>query len=250
MNDRPDLASDGKTLAASATAFEASDADRYAASHRRAQLARLRRLGIDPYPAQSRAQPHAGRVAHLAPGTQATVAGRCRAISFDASPARMTLRDGSGEVEVVLARSEPLLPELAPGDHLQLQVVRRNGALQGENPRLLCKALASAPAQPDCNWEALLAGTSSPRFLLQRARFFQAVRHYFVAAGFVELDTPVLACCADFDYMLRPFVSRFHPKDGEPEPVYLNLSPEYFMKRAVIAGLERIFQITRILSRR
>jgi lysyl-tRNA synthetase, class II len=224
---------------------DSSAADPYCASMRRAQLARLRRRGIDPYPARVKRSHRLAELADLASGTQAAVAGRCGAISLDGSTARMTLRDGSGEVEVALARSEPLLPELAPGDHLEMRIVRRNGALHGEDPRLLCKALASAPAQPGCNWEALLAGTGSPQFLLQRARFFQAVRNYFVEAGFVELDTPVLSCCADFDYMLRPFVSHFHPKDGEPEPVYLNLSPEYFMKRAIVAGLERIFQITR-----
>jgi lysyl-tRNA synthetase class 2 len=222
-----------------------SAADPYSASKRRAQLAHLLRRGIDPYPARAERSHMLAALVHLAPEAQATVAGRCRAISANGSHAHLTLRDGSGEAEVVLDRCEPLLADLAPGDHLQLKVVRRNGVLQGEGPRLLCKALAAAPAQPDSNWEALLAGGRTPQFLLQRARFFQAVRNYFVDAGFVELDTPVLTCCTDFDYMLRPFVSHFHGKDGESEAVYLNLSPEYLMKRAIVAGLERIFQITR-----
>jgi elongation factor P--(R)-beta-lysine ligase len=80
--------------------------------------------------------------------------------------------------------------------------------------------------------------------LARRARILDAVRGFFAARGFVEVDTPVLQVSPGLEPHLRAFATQLHdPRDGHAAPRYLHTSPEYAMKKLLVAGLPRIWQL-------
>lgn len=82
--------------------------------------------------------------------------------------------------------------------------------------------------------------------LAARARALQAVRDWFVARGFLEVETPCLAPCPGLDVHLDAFAVEVPA--GTP-PRFLVTSPEYQMKRLVVGGVHRCFQIARSFRR-
>jgi len=76
--------------------------------------------------------------------------------------------------------------------------------------------------------------------LTERARLLAEARAFFVSRGYVEVETPILVPCPGLDVHLDAFAAE--PSDP---PRFLITSPEYQMKRLLVAGAKRIFQITR-----
>jgi lysyl-tRNA synthetase class 2 len=74
-----------------------------------------------------------------------------------------------------------------------------------------------------------------------RATAVASLRATFAARGFVELETPMLQV-QHGGASARPFVTRSNAFDTE---LYLRIAPELFLKRAVVGGLERVFEINR-----
>src|ERR1700732_2448287 len=80
-----------------------------------------------------------------------------------------------------------------------------------------------------------------------RARVSQAVRDFFGEAGFVEVDTPALQVSPGLEPHLKAFATVLHdPNDGAARPVYLHTSPEFAMKKLLVAGLPRIWQLAHV----
>ncbi|QDU73369.1 Elongation factor P--(R)-beta-lysine ligase [Bremerella volcania] len=84
--------------------------------------------------------------------------------------------------------------------------------------------------------------------LKRRHEITQAVRAFFLALGFWEVETPLLSRDTVVDTHLDPVpvsLSWDPARPSEGEPYYLQTSPEFAMKRLVAAGAEAIFQITK-----
>jgi elongation factor P--(R)-beta-lysine ligase len=83
--------------------------------------------------------------------------------------------------------------------------------------------------------------------LEQRARLLGAVRGFFAARGFVEVDTPALQASPGLEPHLRAFRTELHdPRDGRAVQRYLHTSPEFAMKKLLVAGLPRIWQLAHV----
>src|SRR3954470_1869247 len=86
--------------------------------------------------------------------------------------------------------------------------------------------------------------TSDPRRLHGtqiRSRIEAEIRHYFLKQGFLETRTPLLVPCPGMEPHIRPFTIQKSP-DSEKD-LFLPTSPEFAMKRLLVGGLEKIFQI-------
>ena len=80
--------------------------------------------------------------------------------------------------------------------------------------------------------------------LAARGRILGAVRDFFAASLYVEVDTPVLQVSPGLEPHLRAFATVLHdPRDGSARPLYLHTSPEFAMKKLVAGGLPRIWQL-------
>jgi elongation factor P--(R)-beta-lysine ligase len=80
--------------------------------------------------------------------------------------------------------------------------------------------------------------------LERRGRILGAVRSFFAERGFVEVDTPALQVSPGLEPHLRAFATELDdPREGRTVPRYLHTSPEYAMKKLLVAGLPRIWQL-------
>ena len=81
--------------------------------------------------------------------------------------------------------------------------------------------------------------------LMMRARIASALRAYFAERDFVEVDTPALQVSPGLEPHLAAFATTLN--DGErAERRYLHTSPEFAMKKLLVAGMPRIFQLAHV----
>ena len=87
----------------------------------------------------------------------------------------------------------------------------------------------------------LIARPAARRMVLTRAAAVASMRATFAARGYIELETPMLQT-QHGGASARPFVTHSNAFDTD---LYLRIAPELFLKRAVVGGLERVFEINR-----
>ncbi len=87
----------------------------------------------------------------------------------------------------------------------------------------------------------LITNESSRRVFILRSRIVQAVREFLVARGYLEVETPMMHPIPG-GAAARPFVTHHNALDME---LYLRIAPELYLKRLVIGGLEKVFEINR-----
>jgi lysyl-tRNA synthetase class 2 len=83
-------------------------------------------------------------------------------------------------------------------------------------------------------------------FLRRRALLTAATRAFFTTRGFTEVETPYAVTAPGEEVHLQPYrTERLHP-DGRAQPQWLHTSPEFAMKRLLVAGAGPIFQLARV----
>ncbi len=88
-------------------------------------------------------------------------------------------------------------------------------------------------------------GHDSVSLLRVRARMNRCVRAFFEEAGFVEVETPLLAARLIPEPSIGIFATEQHHADGSARELYLTPSPELWMKRLVADGMPRVYQLAR-----
>jgi lysyl-tRNA synthetase class 2 len=84
-------------------------------------------------------------------------------------------------------------------------------------------------------------------YLLARGAISAAVRAFFAARGFVEVETPALQLSPGMEVHLNAFATEWRdPLAGSRQARYLHTSPEFAMKKLLAAGEPRIFQLARV----
>ena len=85
--------------------------------------------------------------------------------------------------------------------------------------------------------------------LLLRTKIMSSIREFFVSRDFVDVDTPELVRLPGMEPYLDVFRTRFEANLSDEqklkEKMYLITSPEYAMKKLLVGGMEKIFQITK-----
>ncbi len=99
------------------------------------------------------------------------------------------------------------------------------------------------PSQPSWHPEQLAARLP---FLRRRARLAQAVRAFFTARGYTEVETPYAVTTPGEEVHLAAFRTERVGVDGRRQPLWLHTSPEFAMKRLLVGGAGPIFQLARV----
>src|SRR3954463_9742689 len=236
---------------------------------RRRKLAELRAAGVDPYPhafpgvtpiAEVKA-PHDGLEPGEETGVRARVAGRLHARRGSGKAAFLDLVDRSGRMQLharidVLGeeRFSRLLESVDLGDHLGadgtvFRTRRGELSLKLEDFTVLAKSLRPPPDKfhgvSDVETRLrqreldLMANEETREAFVTRARIVSAVRRFLDDRGFVEVETPVLQPIYG-GAAARPFTTRFNALD---QTMYLRIATELYLKRLIVGGLERVYEI-------
>jgi lysyl-tRNA synthetase class 2 len=87
----------------------------------------------------------------------------------------------------------------------------------------------------------LIVNPESRRVFEIRSKLVQAIREFFVARGYLEVETPMMQLIPG-GATARPFKTHHNALDQE---MYLRIAPELYLKRLVVGGLEKVFEINR-----
>ncbi len=83
--------------------------------------------------------------------------------------------------------------------------------------------------------------------LEMRARVLAAVRAFFAERGFIEVETPCLQLSPGMEpHIMALAIALAEPTGAPPLRLYLHTSPEFAMKKLMVAGVERLYQIARV----
>ena len=87
----------------------------------------------------------------------------------------------------------------------------------------------------------LICNDDSRRVLALRSKIVQACREFLAERGFMEVETPILQTLAG-GAAARPFKTHFNALNI---PMYMRIAPELYLKRLIVGGFEKVFEIGR-----
>ena len=235
---------------------------------RRRKLESLRAAGIDPFPHEfDGVEPIAAvRVAHagLSSGEETTVrhrvAGRLAARRGQGKMAFLDLVDRSGRIQLQ-ARVDELgadgmdrllgldLGDLVGIDGVAFMSRRGELTLRVVAFTILAKSLRPPPEKHHGLTDVetrfrrreldLIANEEARELFIVRARVVSAVRRFLDAEGFIEVETPVLQPLYG-GALARPFTTHHNALD---RTFYLRIATELYLKRLIVGGLERVYEL-------
>ncbi|MGZ4541129.1 MAG: lysine--tRNA ligase, partial [Blastococcus sp.] len=237
---------------------------------RRAKLDRLRESGVDPYPVSVARTTTLAAVRAAFPdlppdtmtGETVGITGRVIFFRNTGKLCFATLREGDAELQVMLSRDRVGEESLAAwkadvdlGDHVLVTGevgTSRRGELSvfADSWQLTSKALRPLPVAHKPMSEELrvrrryvdlIVRDEARRTVRQRATVMASLRAGLASRGYLEVETPMLQTVHG-GATARPFRTHMNAFDLD---LYLRIAPELFLKRCIVGGLDRVFEINR-----
>lgn len=236
-------------------------------AERRRKLENYQQAGFDPYPAKIGrdllAAEFLEKFSDLAKsGEEVFVVGRFFAWRDQGKIIFADLKDESGKLQVIfnqkeIANFDLIQKTFEAGDFAEiggvaLETQRGEKSLLAKTARIIAKGLRPLPSE----WYGLedtekrlrqryldlLINENTKDLFVKKSRFWKTVRNYLEKAGFLEVETPVLEFVPG-GAEAEPFITHHNALNQD---FYLRISPELNLKRLMVGGFEKIFEIGRI----
>ncbi|GGT34663.1 bifunctional lysylphosphatidylglycerol synthetase/lysine--tRNA ligase LysX [Nonomuraea spiralis] len=238
---------------------------------RREKLDRLRSEGVDPYPvnfprtatnAEVR-EKHQGLEPDTATGETVAVVGRVMLNRVGGKLCFATLRDGGDDLQVMISLDKVGEESLASwkrdvdlGDHVGVigeVITSRRGELSilADSWQITAKCLRPLPEKhvgltdPEARvrqrYVDLIVNDEARKMARVRSATVRAVRDFWHEEGYLEVETPMLQPIHG-GATARPFKTHINAYDME---LYLRIAIELYLKRLVVGGIEKVFEINR-----
>lgn len=238
---------------------------------RRQKLAALREKSF-PYPndvkvtatcAELRASVPTEETKDVAARARHTVAGRIMTVRLMGKAAFCTIQDRSGPLQAYIKRDDigeeafAAFKTLDLGDIIEVRgygfvTKTAEPSVHAESVRLLVKCLHPLPEKYHGLQDVevryrqryldLIVNQESRDTLIKRSQIIAEVRKFFYEHDFIEVETPILGQIAS-GAAARPFMTHHNTLDME---LSLRIAPELPLKRLVVGGLERVFELGRV----
>ena len=236
------------------------------------KLANIRAMGIDPYPHRyKRTHTAQQSVELLAQAEQSgktetgevNVAGRVMANRTMGKISFMDIQDGSGKIQLFLNKNElneqsdALLKEIDIGDIVGAKGVVFRTRSKEPTVRVKILTMLSKSLQPlPEKWHGLsdveiryrqryldlISNEAVRKTFRTRSQVISTIRKYMDGHGFLEVETPVLQPEAD-NATAKPFITHHNELDRD---LYMRIEMELHLKRLIIGGFEKVYEIGRI----
>lgn len=234
---------------------------------RRGKLEKIAELGFEPYGGRFDWTHHTNDILADAEALEKSeehvkVAGRIMIIRGHGKTAFCKLRDEKGDIQLYFRKDAldekewSLFKLVDMGDILGVEGTVFTTHTGEVTVRVLSFTMLSKSLRPlPEKWHGLtdveqryrqryLDLISNPEVrttFIKRANMLQAIRNWYTSHGFLEVETPVLQPLYG-GANARPFITHFNALDMT---MYMRIAPELYLKRLLVGGYERIFEITR-----
>jgi lysyl-tRNA synthetase class 2 len=238
---------------------------------RLAKVDRIRSAGGDPYPASFPRTATIGelrqRYAELGPGeatgARVGVAGRVMLSRPGGKLSFATIRDGTGDIQIMISldrSGEQALDawkhDVDLGDHVGVEgevITSRRGELSVLADRFAItakclrplpekhKGLTDAESRVRQRYVDLIVNPETRRLAQLRSNVLRSLREDLHARGFLEAETPILQPVHG-GANARPFITHVNAYDMD---VYLRIALELYLKRLIVGGIEKVFEISK-----
>ncbi len=228
----------------------------------------LEKAGMEPYPAISKKDYDISETVknfeEISQKSSIYLVGRVMAIRGQGGLVFININDGTGIFQGLLKKDEMeakifdlFQSTVDIGDYIQINgklfiTKRGEKTLQITDWKMLTKSLRPLPEK----WHGIQdeEGRLRNRYLdiifnpevketiEKRAKFFSSMRQFLADRNFMEVDTPVLENTAG-GAEARPFVTHYNAYDLD---VYLRISPELWLKRLMVAGFPKVYEIGKV----
>ncbi len=234
---------------------------------RREKLSELREAGRDPFEITKYDQTHHSLEIKenfdALEGTSVSIAGRMMSKRVMGKASFCNVQDLQGSIQCYVARDSigedeyKLFKKLDIGDIIGIvgnvfKTKTGEMSIHAEKVTLLSKSLQILPEKyhgltnTDLRYRQrytdLIMNPEAKDTFLKRSKIISTIRRFLDAQGFIEVETPMLVSNAG-GAAARPFETHFNALD---EDFKLRISLELYLKRLIVGGLERVYEIGRV----